>query len=328
MLSLMRTLVKSILGEEQTMDNTQITFQSGDAQLAGTLTMPGDGDSRSVALLISGSGPIDRDSNMKRQSIDVMAHVAKHLAGKGIGSFRYDKRGVGESTGDYLSTGLHDNVLDARAAVDELRSRPDLHGFALFVVGHSEGAIIAAELAAADPSLAGAVLLAGSARSGEEVLRWQAKEIGETLPRPVKLLLRLLRQDVVKTQAKRLEQIRSSTADVIRMQMVKVNAKWLREFMAHDPSHSLAEVETPVLAITGSKDIQVDPADVARIAELVKGECTTHVPSGITHLLRSEDGPPTVKTYKKQAKRPVDDQVLTVTSDWIEGVTAERPEEA
>lgn len=302
------------------MKSTEVTFPSAGEQLAGTLSRPTDGPVRSIALLVSGSGPIDRNSNMKRQSIDVMAQVAEHLALSGIASFRYDKRGVGESSGEFLSTGLHDNVVDAKAAVDTLRSRAELDEAATFVVGHSEGAIIATELAADDPLLAGVVLLAGTATSGGDVLRWQAKQISETLPRPVKALLRLLRQDVVKTQAKRLEQIRSSTEDTLRIQMVKINAKWMREFMAHDPSNSLSNVEIPILAITGSKDIQVNPEDVARIAELVERDCSAHVVDDVTHLLRTESGPPTVRTYKKQAKRPVEPGVLKLTSEWINAV--------
>lgn len=310
------------------MNNTQVTFRSGEAQLVGTLTTPAAGTSRSVALLISGSGPIDRDSNMKRMSIDVMAQVAEHLAQSGIGSFRYDKRGVGESSGDFLTAGLRDNIVDAQAAIDALRTRPELEGSVMFVVGHSEGAVIATELASADTSLAGAVLLAGTASSGEAVLRWQAKQVGETLPRPVKVLLRVLRQDVARTQAKRLEQIRSSTQDTIRIQMVKINAKWMREFMAHDPSVSLAKIAIPILALTGSKDLQVNPADVERIGELVTGECSAHVVDDVTHLLRSESGPATVRTYKKQVKRPVEHRVLVQTSEWISGVAADRYEGA
>ena len=70
---------------------TDITFRFGGETLAGTLA-PGAGDA--VALLVSGSGPIDRNSNMKRLSIGVMEQVAAYLSGEGVASFRYDKRGV------------------------------------------------------------------------------------------------------------------------------------------------------------------------------------------------------------------------------------------
>jgi len=74
-----------------------LTFSSGPATLAGTLvTVDQTGPGR-AALLLSGSGPIDRDSNMKKLPIGVMGQVADHLASEGLASFRLDKRGVGAS---------------------------------------------------------------------------------------------------------------------------------------------------------------------------------------------------------------------------------------
>jgi pimeloyl-ACP methyl ester carboxylesterase len=299
------------------METINLTFRSGQATLAGTLATVDQTGPGPAVLLLSGSGPIDRDSDTKRLAIGVMGQVADHLAGQGLASFRYDKRGVGASSGDYKSTGLYDNVADAGAAVDTLRARPDIDPDRLFVIGHSEGALIAAELAAADPSLAGVVLLAGTATPGEDVLRWQAEHISASLPRPVKFLLRVLRQDVVRTQTKRLAHIKATTGDTARIQLVKINAKWFREFMAHDPAPSLASIQIPVLALTGSKDIQVNPEDIERICQLVPADCSGQVIDDLTHLLRTEAGPPSVRTYKKQAKRPVDPALLATTSTWI-----------
>ena len=254
---------------------------------------------------------------MSKVSIDVMRQVANHLEQHGISSLRYDKRGVGASDGEYLSTGFGDNVADASAALDALRQRPEIDPDQVFIIGHSEGALIATELAAADSGLAGVVLLAGTAVDGDTVLRWQAAKISATLPRLAKSLLRLLRQDVLKSQSKRLAQIKASTKPVIRIQFVKINAKWLREFMSHDPAPSLRSITSPVLAITGSKDLQVDSGDVDTICGLVPGECSGHVPDDLTHLLRCETGPPSLRTYKKQAKRPVDPGLLDIVATWM-----------
>ncbi len=304
------------------MQKTNLTFSSGPADLAGTIVTTGQPTPSPAVLLLSGSGPIDRDSNTKKLSIDVMGQLAEHLTGVGLASFRYDKRGVGASSGDYQSTGLYDNVADAAAAIDMLRARADIDPDRIVVVGHSEGALIATDLAAADPSLGGVVLLAGTATRGEDVLRWQAEHVGASLPRPVKLLLRLFRQDIVRTQTKRLAQIKATTGDTTRIQLVKINAKWLREFMAHDPVPSLESIRIPVLSLTGSKDIQVDPNDIERICQLVPADCSGQVVDHLTHLLRTEPGPPSVRTYKKQAKRPVDEGLLAAVSTWIQQQTA------
>lgn len=299
------------------MQTIELTFNSGPETLAGTLNLSAQPEPGPAVLLISGSGPLDRNSNMKKQPIHVMGQVAEHLSDQNLTSFRYDKRGVGASSGDYSSTGLFDNVADAAAAIDALRARPEVDPDQIFIIGHSAGALIATELAAADGNLAGVVLLAGTATLGEDVLRWQAGHLSGSLPRAVKLLMRILRKDIVSTQNKRLAQIKATTTDSTRIQFVKLNAKWLREFMAHDPSTSLVAVQVPVLAVTGAKDIQVNPEDVARICQLVPTDCTGDVPENLTHLLRTEAGPPSFRTYKHQAKRPVDDNLLTMVSGWI-----------
>ncbi len=305
----------------------EMSISSGQATLVGTLVMVDQTAPGPVVLLLSGSGPIDRNSNTKKLAIGVMGQLADHLAGEGLASFRYDKRGVGASGGDYKSTGLYNNVADAAAAIDTLRARADVDPDRIFVIGHSEGALIATELAATDPSLAGVVLLAGTATDGEQVLRWQAEHVSASLPRPVKLLLRVLRQDVVRTQSKRLATIKATTGDTARIQLVKINAKWFREFMAHDPAPSLESIQTPVLALTGSKDIQVNPEDIERICQLVPSDCSGQIIDDLTHLLRKEAGPPSVRTYKKQAKRQVDARLLATASTWIREQVAQTTKE-
>jgi pimeloyl-ACP methyl ester carboxylesterase len=257
---------------------------------------------------------------MKRLALNVMRDVAEHLAQAGIVSFRYDKRGVGQSSGDYRSTGFHDNAADAAAAVEALRGRPEVDPNRVFVVGHSEGALIASELAARQDGVVGAVLLSGAAQPGEAVLRWQGRQVAGSLPGPVKWLLKLLRKDFVRIQDKRISRLKQSKGDVIRMQLIRINAKWFREFLAYDPAEALRRAKVPILAITGSKDIQVDPSDVARMAELVPTDFVGEVPEDVTHLLRRDGGPASLKTYKKQAKRPVDGSLLETVSAWIEAL--------
>jgi pimeloyl-ACP methyl ester carboxylesterase len=292
-----------------------ISITSGDLALEGTLNASGSPPGP-AALLISGSGPVDRNSNAKRLPINVMGQIAAVLATNGITSLRYDKRGVGQSDGDYLSTGFNDNIDDARAALEALRARPEVDEDQVVVIGHSEGALIASALAA-DEQLAGVALLAGAATNGRDVLRWQAQQVAPTLPKPVKLLMKLLRQDLVRTQTKRLDLIESSTDDVIRIQFVKLNAKWFREFMSFEPVVALGQAAVPVLAITGTKDIQVNPADVALMEHAVPTPFTGHLVDDVTHLLRTEPGTASVRTYKKQARQPLDERVTELLTDWV-----------
>ncbi len=223
---------------------------------------------------------------------------------------------MGRSDGDYLSAGFRDNVDDARAALDALRARSEVDPDRVVVIGHSEGALIAS-LLASDEQLAGVVLLAGAATNGKDLLRWQARQVAATLPRPVKWLMTLLRQDLVRTQTKRLARIESSTEDVIRIQFVKLNAKWFREFMTFEPLDALRRAAVPVLAITGTKDIQVNPDDVSLMEQAVSTPFTGHLVDDVTHLLRAEQGIASVRTYKKQAREPLDQRVTELLTDWV-----------
>ncbi|GAA2644631.1 hypothetical protein GCM10010399_93210 [Dactylosporangium fulvum] len=181
---------------------------------------------------------------------------------------RYDKRGVGASQGTFLAAGMHDNVDDARAALDALRARPDVDPGRVFVIGHSEGAILTVALLAGTAPAAGAVLLSPTARTGEEVLRWQAHRVAGDLPAPVRAVLRLLRVDIVAKVSRNHDKLRATGTDTVRLGGVRVNARWLREFMAYDPRLDLVRLDVLVLAVGGGKDIQSPPEDLTVIGWL------------------------------------------------------------
>src|SRR5687767_8912836 len=101
-----------------------IEIRAAEALLAGALTRPDAAGRHPAVLLIHGSGPIDRDSAMPGMALGLGPALAGALAGHGCVVLRFDKRGVGASTGDYLSTGFHDECRDAAAALDALRAHP------------------------------------------------------------------------------------------------------------------------------------------------------------------------------------------------------------
>jgi uncharacterized protein len=157
------------------------------------------------------------------------------------------------------------------------------------------------------------VLLAGFARRGEDALRWQAGMIARGLPAPMRPLLPVLRA----LAARHLAQIRTSSADVARFAGMPVNARWMREMLDHDPRPDLANIRVPVLAITGGKDIQVDPADLDEIRRLVPGEVEVQRIPDLTHLLRRDLGRPSVRSYPRLLRRPVDADLLARVTGWL-----------
>lgn len=299
----------------------EIHFNSSGATLAGTYTTPEITQPVPSVLFLPGSGQTDRDDNAKALAIKLFPALADAVTEHGFATLRYDKRGVGASEGDYFSSGFNDRLTDAVAAIDWLLAQGELDPAKVFAVGHSEGALIATRLAAGAAgrdSIAGAVLLGGSVLAGEQTMRWQGRQVAGGLTGFNAWLVRVLRIDPVRSQQKSLDRLKATTGDVARISLKKYNAKWFREFLAYDPAPDFARIRVPVLAITGEKDIQVDPADLERMRELVHGDIETHRLSGVTHLMRTEGAKPGLSGYKEQVRRPVDPRLIELVTNWLE----------
>jgi len=261
---------------------------------------------------------VDRDENAPKARINALHDIAVTLSEQGIGSLRFDKRGVGASQGSYWETGFFDHVTDASAALGFLRSQAEVRPERVFLLGHSEGALIATRLAGTGAQVAGVILLAGPAQTGEQVLIWQSAQVLKGMHGFNKWIIDNFHIDTRKAQQKQLDKLKRSTKNSMRIQLVaRLNAKWFREFMAYDPAEDLPKIPVPVLAITGTKDIQVDPADLDRMAGLVRSGFEAHAVPNLTHLLRLEPGEPTLSTYKQQLNQPIDSQVMQVISEWL-----------
>lgn len=309
------------------MNNSQeITVQSA-FPLSGTLTIPSEARTAHPAvLIISGSGKGDRDGNLKNLQMNMYKDLAEFLTAKGFVTFRYDKRGTYQSGGNFLEAGLNDLIEDAAACVKFLQSHPSVNSDQVLILGHSEGALIAPAVCKKVP-VSGLILLAGGAKSSKELSDWQkamayvemdhAKGFKGWLFRVLNATEKAKKQD-----KKIFEKIVATEQSVMRVQGIKINAKYLRETMAYNTADYLQEVECPVLAITGDKDVQVPPEDVKLIAELVRGEAEWHIIPQMNHLMRKYEGNHTMlglmKEYKTLADQPLDQDMLDKIEEWLE----------
>ena|SRR5208283_1860014 len=301
------------------MQEHEIRFKSNEIELAGTLALPGGSGPFPAVLFITGSGQVDRNENHKKLHLNIFDDISHYLSENDIASLRYDKRGVGESQGDYWTTGFRDNAQDVTAALHYLKHQKNIQPENIFLLGHSEGAFLATKLGGGGIDVAGLILLAGGAQSGEDVLKWQAIQIAKGLKGINSWLIKILRIDISKTQQKQIDKIKKSKEDSFRAQLlVKVNAKWLREFMAYNPTEDLQRISVPVLAISGSKDIQVDSSDLDRMTKLIKAPFESHLIPNMTHLLRIEEGDAAISKYKKEIKKPIEQRVPEIVVRWIQ----------
>ncbi|MFJ1649675.1 alpha/beta hydrolase [Streptomyces sp. NPDC088258] len=293
---------------------TDLTVTTDDGTpLAGTLTLPATPGPHPAVLLLHGSGPLDRDGNTPKLPVELGGPLAALLAAEGIATLRYDRRGTGANPGNWRTAGFTTNREDASAALRALAAHPAVRPDSLGVVGHSEGAVHAMALAARHPEVRAVVLLAGYARLGEDALRWQARSVAQGLPAPV----RLLRRPLGALGNLALARIKKTRTDVARIAGAPMNARWTREMLAHDSRDDLAGIHAPVLAVTGDKDIQVDPADLDEIRRLVPGSAEIHRVPDLNHLLRRDPGRPTMSSYRRLLREPVDADVLSLVTTWL-----------
>jgi uncharacterized protein len=309
--------ITAALERRRAVAETDVVVLSAGLGLAGTYAAPRDRDPVAAVLIVPGSGEVDRDSDHHRLPLGVSSDIALALAGHGIASLRYDKRGVGRSEGSFLETGLTDNVDDARAALDWLRTQSAAAARPVFVVGHSEGGMIAEALAAGDGGLSGVVLLAAPGVPGLEMMAWQTRQVADALPPFARAVVRLFRIDLTTVQEKSVKRIRASAADTIRMNGQKVNARWQRELLDFDPGPLLARITAPVLAITGDKDLQVNAEDLQVIRDTVAGPVEIHRVKDLTHLLRTDPARPNLGAYSALIRRPVDASLLAQVAAWV-----------
>ncbi len=293
------------------------TNPKGDFQLAGTLTKPkGDGPFPAV-VLVSGSGPQDRDESLFGHKPFLI--LADHLTRAGFAVLRYDDRGVGESKGKFAGANTHDFADDAFAAVQFLRSRKEITGTKIGIIGHSEGGLVAPIVAATHPKeIAFIVLLAGPGLRGDVILSTQTqdilesektkpeeiavamklqnealkmaiskkdtKELREALPEFVKTFLKALTEE----ERKHFEEV---TPEAIATKLEALLDPWMRHFLKHDPAPVLKQVKCPVLALFGERDVQVSAkpnAEAVRAAlKLGKNERSqVTILSGLNHLFQ------------------------------------------
>lgn len=320
----LREQILAALERRRGVAERDVVITSAGYALAGTHAAPRGRETVATALILPGSGEVDRNSDHVRLRLGVSVDLAHALAAHGVSSLRYDKRGVGRSDGSFLATGLTENIADARAALRWLRSQEAGAEHPVFVIGHSEGGMIAQAVAAGDEALAGVVLLAAPGVPGLELMRWQGRQVADALPPAARAITRLFGIDLTAVQGKAVARIQATEADVLRMNGRKVNARWQRELLAFDPVPYLARITAPVLAITGDKDLQVNAEDLQVIRDTAAGPVEVHRAQDLTHLLRRDGGPPALAAYDRLARQPTDATVLERVAAWIVARTVAR----
>lgn len=241
----------------------------GGIKLAGTLTTPPGVGPFPAAILIAGSGPGDRDENLVGHKFFLV--LADALTRRGIAVLRMDKRGIGQSGGDANAATTMDLAQDVEADLDFLERAPHINPRAIGLIGHSEGGLIAPMVASRRPAVAFVVLMAGPGERGDKLLVAQGTALltAEGAPPAAQAQNAAMQRKlfgIVETTTDP-AQLRAKLAATVpggqlpAGQMAMLTSPWMRTFLTLDPTPYLEKLRCPVLALIGSKDLQV-PATV------------------------------------------------------------------
>ncbi len=301
-----------------------MSFPAGENTLAGTVCLPDGDESVPVILFVHGSGPLDRNENTQSGKLDVFNQIAHYLAEHGIGSLRYDKRGCGQSTGSYLTAGHLDLVNDAQAAVAFLLEEDFGEKAEIHVLGHSEGSVIAPQVARNDSRVASVLLLCPFSKSLKQILQAQAFKVqadvsglGGFKGSFIRLAMKI-QGGPMSSHRKLVQKLENSTKPCIRYGFKKLNAKWFRELFALNMKDAYMNLSCPALLVGGQKDIQCDPEDVYQIRTWLDKESTeVHVIADMTHLLRRDHREPSFFHYPGLMKEPIDGELLHIIQRWV-----------
>ena len=322
-----------------------VTFRNSieSFDLAGTLTMPEGTGPFPAVVLISGSGPQDRDETLLGHKPFLV--IADHLTRNGIAVLRYDDRGVGKSKGNMMNATSMSLAGDAEAAVTYLLSRPEIDKKMIGLAGHSEGGLIAPIVASRNDNIAFLVSLAGPGVKGYDIIIRQTRDIQMASGIPEKDI-----EETIKTNGKLFEMVmaeadqrkvaknamewynkeldgkgvspeeRKTMMTQFTQALLSVNNPWFRYFLAAEPAEFWSKVKVPVLALNGEKDLQVSaevnlPAIKTSLKKAKNRKVTIKSMPGLNHLFQHcTTGSPAEYASIEETISP---EVLQIITDWI-----------
>ncbi len=252
-----------------------VLLKTATGNIEGTLQIPATPPTKTVALIIAGSGPTDRDGNnpsMKNNSLKILA---AELNKNGIATLRYDKRGIANSRNAGLKEAdlrFDHYVNDAKGWVNYLRNEIKFSN--IIVIGHSEGSLIGM-IASQDKNVNKFVSIAGAGQPADKIIREQLKNQPPSLTIRVNAIL----DDLVK--GKTVENTPPELASIFRASVQPYMISWIK----YDPQKEIAKLKIPVMIVQGTTDIQVSLEDANRLAKALP-KAKLVIIEGMNHIMK------------------------------------------
>jgi uncharacterized protein len=313
-------------------------------QFAGTLTLPRSAGPHPAVLLLTGSGPQNRNEEIAGHKPFLV--LADYLTRKGIAVLRVDDRGVGGSGGKTDEGTTEYFAGDAIAGVEYLKARKEIDPRHIGLIGHSEGGLIAPLAATRSSDVAFIVMMAGPGVSGDKIIEVQSYAVPKAAGAPAELAtanrdIAMLMVDAIQSEKElpaaqkrfrqSLDKLLAKWDDTKRnmvqpfisqaeTQLKMLDKPWFRTFLALDPKPLLMKVKVPVLAINGELDTQVDasqnlPAIAAALKAGGNADFTTEKLAGLNHLFQTaKTGSPSEYQTIEETMAPA---AMEAIASWI-----------
>ena len=315
-------------------NSEEVTFynKKDKITLAGTLTTPKNKKDFPTVILITGSGPQNRNEEAMNHKPFLV--ISDYLTRNGIAVLRYDDRGVGESEGEYSKATSKDLSRDTEAAIKYLKSRKEIDKNKIGLVGHSEGGLIAPMIAANSEDVSYIVLLAGPGLKGEQLLLLQKKLIEQksgvneiAINRSQSVFKGAY--DLITSFEGNDEELKNKLEEYFNKEfnnqmgenqlnnlIESITSPWTKYFLKYDPSIALGKINIPVLALFGKNDLQVPAAENSRVFEDAGNKNIEIIQfDNLNHFFQeSKTGMPNEYSEIEQTISP---EALNIISQWI-----------
>lgn len=321
-----------------------IENKEANVKLAATLTIPKSGTKFPAVILVSGSGPQDRDETIFEHKPFMV--IADYLTNNGIAVLRFDDRGVGKSTGSFSEATTLDFASDVNAIYEYLKTDSRIDKTKIGIVGHSEGGIVAPMVAVHNDNVGFVILLAAPGVPSRNILIKQSEllikanggsdQLVATNNKIQNVIFDIIKQynSVSERNEKIIEALNQVikdfspeeikdlglNKDAINAMASNLSSEWFKFFISFDPANVLIDVKCPVLAINGSLDLQVESKDnLANIKRIItfggNKNVTTIEFEGLNHLFQTAKNG-TVTEYA-QIEETINPKVLDTILNWL-----------